>query len=155
MSSQSTLGDEELFGEAAAEMREDVEAHLDAARAELPDADDVWTTEADNVLGVLNGLKTALDVGEAEDELRQARKWYAVGERAEAFEDAEDLADEIESLADLIEQISTAREEVTDLASTMPQLRGALQDATADDEDDGDDESEASEASEDDEEDEE
>jgi len=132
MSSQSTLGDDELFGEAAAEMREDVEEHLAAARAELPAADDVWTTDADNVLGVLNGLKTSLDVGDAEEQLRQARKWYAVGERADAFEDAEDLAEEIESLSDLVEQIGEAREEVTDLASTMPELRGALQDAASD-----------------------
>ena len=143
MSSQSTLGDDELFGEAAAEMREDVEEHLEAARAELPAADDVWTTDADNVLGVLNGLKGALDVGEAEEQLRQARKWYAVGERADAFEDAEDLAEEIESLADLIEQIGEAREEVTGLASTMPELRGTLQDAaTGEGEDEADDDDE-------------
>ena len=44
----------------------------------------------------------------------------------------EDLAEEIESLSDLVEQIGEAREEVTDLASTMPELRGALQDAASD-----------------------
>ena len=37
--SQTTFSDDELFGEAAAEMRDDVEEHLAAARAELPALD--------------------------------------------------------------------------------------------------------------------
>jgi hypothetical protein len=134
MSSQAQLGDDDLFGEAAAEMRADVEEHLAAARAELPDPDDVWETEADNVLGVLNGLKSSLDIGDATDHLRQAKKWYVIGERAEAFEDSEDLEDEIESLEELVETISAAREQVSDLTGVMPQLRGALQDAAKDEE---------------------
>ena len=129
MSSQATLGDDELFGEAAAEMRADVEEHLDAARAELPEPDDVWEADADNVLGVLNGLKSSLDVGDAVDEIRQAKKWYVIGSRAEAFEDADDLEAAITELEELIETITEAREQVTELTGVMPQLRGALQDA--------------------------
>ncbi|WP_142860052.1 DUF5790 family protein [Salinigranum halophilum] len=129
MSSQAQLGDDDLFGEAAAEMREDVEAHLDAARAELPAPDDVWETDADNVLGVLNGLKSSLDVGDATEELRQAKKWYVIGSRADAFEDAEDLEEEIETLEALIETVTEAREQVAELTGVMPQLRGALEDA--------------------------
>ena len=141
MSSQATLGDDELFGEAAAEMRTDVEEHLDAARAELPDPDEVWETDADNVLGVLNGLKSSLDVGDAADELRQAKKWYVIGSRAEAFEDADDLEVEITELEELVETITEAREQVGELTGTMPQLRGALQDA-ADDENEEEEEEE-------------
>jgi hypothetical protein len=129
MSSQATLGDDELFGEAAAEIRADVEDHLEAARAELPASDDVWATDADNVLGVLNGLKSSLDVGDATEQLHQAKKWYVIGSRAEAFEDADDLAAEIEELEELVETITEAREQVADLTSVMPQLRSALQDA--------------------------
>jgi hypothetical protein len=129
MSSQAQLGDDDLFGEAAAEMREDVEAHLDAARAELPAPDDVWETDADNVLGVLNGLKSSLDVGDATEELRQAKKWYVIGSRADAFEDAEDLEEKIETLEALIETVTEAREQVAELTGVMPQLRGALEDA--------------------------
>lgn len=136
--SQSTLGDDDLFGEAADEMRSDVETHLDAARAELPDADDVWETEANNVLGVLNGLAAALDVGDAEEELRQAKKWFAVGERAEAFEDAADLAEAIEDVEETLTLVVEAGEQVNALTGTMPELRSALQDAAGDD-DDGDD----------------
>ena len=155
MSSQSTLGDDDLFGEAAAEMRADVEEHLAAARAELPAADEVWETEADNVLGVLNGLKTALDVGEAERHLTQAKKWYVMGERADAFEDADDLAEAIESTAELLEQIETARDQVSDLTGTMPQLRGALTEAAeAAEADEDEDEDETDTADEDDEDDE-
>lgn len=128
MSSQTTFGDDELFGEAAAEMREDVETHLDAARAELPTAEAVWGTDADNVLGALNGLKSALDVGDARDELRQAKKWYTMGKRADAFEDAEDLETAIEELEELLDTITAAHDDVAALTSTVPQLRSALQD---------------------------
>ncbi|KTG10890.1 hypothetical protein AUR64_06830 [Haloprofundus marisrubri] len=165
--SQSQLGDDDLFGEAAAEMREDVEKHLDAARETLPEGDDIWETEADNVLGVLNGLRSALDTGDAEDHLRQAKKWYTIGERADAFEDAEDLAAAIEDVEELLEQITGAHENVGELASTIPQLRGALDEAQEaadaedepedDDEDDdeGEDETAADDEDDEDEEDEE
>jgi hypothetical protein len=125
--SQTTLGDDELFGEAAAEMRDDVEKHLAATRAELPDADEIWETDADNVLGVLNGLRSALDVGEAEEHLRQAKKWYTMGERADAFEDAADLAAAIEDLDALIETIREAHDGVSDLTNAVPELRGSLE----------------------------
>jgi hypothetical protein len=133
--SQTTLGDDELFGEAAEEMRADVEEHLEQARAELPAAADVWETEADNVLGVLNGLRSALDAGDAEDHLRQAKKWYTMGERADAFEDAADLAAAIEELEDLIASIDEAHADVSDLTNAVPELRGALQEFEAADED--------------------
>ena len=126
--SQSTL-DDDLFGEAAAEMREDVEEHLDAARGELPDPDDVGETDAENDLGVLNGLRSALDVGDAEEELRQAKKWYTMGVRADAFDDADDLEEDIESVEELLELVVDAHEQVSDLTGTMPELRGALQEA--------------------------
>lgn len=125
--SQSTLDDDELFGEAASEIREDVESSLEAARSSLPEADDVWDVEADNTLGVLNALRSAFDVSDAEDELRDARKWYTMGERADAFEDAEDLAEEIESVGELAADVEDAREQVGDLASTVPQLRSQLE----------------------------
>ena len=125
--SQTSLDDDELFGEAATEMRSDVEASLAEARAALPDGDAVWDVEADNTLGVLNALKTALDVGDAEDHLRDAKKWYTMGERADAFEDADDLAEEIETIADLIDDVEDAHEQVGDLTATIPQLRSTVE----------------------------
>ena len=154
--SQATFGDdEELFGEAANEMREDVEASLEEAWDALPSADDVWETDADNVLGVLNGLNSALNAGDAEDHLRDAKKWFTMGQRADAFEDADDLEEEIGDLEEAIEDISDAGEQVGELTSTIPALRGTLEDAgPAEDEEDEDEEAE-SDANEDDEEDEE
>ena len=134
--SQATLDDDELFDEAADDMRADVEASLDQARDALPAAEDVWEVDADNTLGVLNGLKGALDVGDAEDHLRDAKKWYTMGERADAFEDADELAEAIEDVEELVADIEDAGEAVSDLTSTVPALRSALQDA-AEDEDDG------------------
>jgi hypothetical protein len=126
--SQATLDDDELFDEAASDMRADVEASLDQARDALPAAEDVWETEADNTLGVLNGLNGALDVGDAEEHLRDAKKWYTMGERADAFEDADDLAAAIEEVEELIGDIEEAGESVSELTSTIPALRSALQD---------------------------
>lgn len=129
MSSQNTLADDDLFGEAAEEMRADVEEHLDAARSALPETEDVWEAEADNVLGVLNGLRSSLNVGDADDHLRQAKKTFIIGQRADAFEDADDLEEEIESMTELLDSIREAGELVGELTSTMPQLRSQLQEA--------------------------
>jgi hypothetical protein len=140
--SQTTLDDDDLFDEAANEMRADVEAALGEARGALPDGDSIWDVEANNALGVLNGLRTALDTDDAADHLRDAKKWYTMGERADAFEDADDLRAEIEELEELFETVATAREEASDLAATLPELRGDLEDAHADGADpeaDGDD----------------
>jgi len=130
--SQATLDDDELFEDAASEMREDVENSLAAARAALPEADEIWAVEADNALGVLNALRSALDAGDAETHLRDAKKWYTMGERADAFDDADDLAGEIETVEDVLADVETAHEEVSDLASTVPQLRGALEEFEGD-----------------------
>ncbi|WP_290810173.1 DUF5790 family protein [Halovivax sp.] len=134
--SQASLSDDELFGEAASEMREDVESSLADAWDALPAADEIWGTDADNVLGALNGLKTALDAGDAVDHLRDAKKWYTMGERADAFDDAEDLEDEIADLESAIEDIEAAGEQVGDLTATIPGLRGTLQEAGGAGEDD-------------------
>jgi hypothetical protein len=135
--SQSSLDDEELFGEAAAEMRSDVEEHLAAARAELPDADAIWDVEAENTLGVLNALRSALDVEDVEEHLRDAKKAFVMGERADAFEDAADLEADIEDVESVLADIETAREQVGELASTVPALRSALEEANAASADEG------------------
>jgi len=125
---QSTLDDDELFTEAASEMREDVESSLSAARDALPEVDDIWDVEADNTLGVLNSLRTALDTDDAAEHLRDAKKWYTMGEKADAFDDAADLAAEIEAVEEIFADIENAHEQVGDLASTIPQLKSALED---------------------------
>lgn len=127
---QTTLGDdEELFGEAASETKAEIREHLRAARSKLPTAEAVWETDANNVLGALNGLSAALDTGDAVTELRQARKQYVLADRAGAFDDEEELAEELSELTELVETLEAAREQVSDLTSTVPQLRGELQDA--------------------------
>jgi len=127
--SQATLDDEDLFDEAATEMRDDVESSLAAARGALPAADDVWTADADNTLGVLNGLKGALDTGDAEEHLRDAKKWFAVGREADAFDDAGDLESEIADLEATIGRIADAHGQVAELTATVPEIRSALEDA--------------------------
>ncbi|QSG06136.1 DUF5790 family protein [Halapricum desulfuricans] len=130
--SQATFDDDELFDEAATDMRADVEGSLEQAREALPDAEAIWETDADNTLGALNGLKTALDVGDAEEALRDAKKWYTMGERADAFEDADDLEAAIAEVEDLIADIEAAHEAVGDLTGTIPAIKSALEDADED-----------------------
>ena len=125
---QATLDDDDLFSEAASELREDVEESLSKARDALPEADDIWDVESENTLGVLNSLSSALDVGDAATHLRDAKKWYTVGEKADAFEDADDLAEAIEELEAVFADIESASEQASDLASTIPQLKNALED---------------------------
>lgn len=127
--SQSTFEDDDLFDEAADDIRTDVETHLDAARDSLPESDEIWTVEAENTLGVLNTLSQALDPGDAVEHLRDAKKWYTMGERAGAFEDADDLAAQIEALDAVMADVETAHDHASELSSTVPELRGALDDA--------------------------
>lgn len=144
--SQSNFDDDELFGEAAEEMHEEVEHHLSAARAELPTPDSIWETSADNVLGVLNGLKSALNVGEAADHLRQAKKKFMIGSRADLFEAPEELEAEIEALDGLLETVDSANQEVSELTATIPALRGDLSEAHEAAEAEADEESDPAEA---------
>lgn len=136
--SQATFEDDDLFGEAANEMREDVEASLAEAKAALPEPDAIWDVDADNTLGVLNALKGALDTGDAIEHLRDAKKWFTMGQRADAFDDADDLEAEIAEVEALMESVTDAHEGVSELASSIPQLRGALEDAHADEDEDDD-----------------
>ena len=133
--SQTSLDDDELFGEAAEDMAADIRESLSAARGSLPDADEVWDVDADNALGVLNGLKSALDAGDAHDDLRDAKKWFTVGERADAFDDPEALEAEIAEVEELLADVADARDAVGDVAATLPQLRSTLGDDDADDAD--------------------
>jgi hypothetical protein len=131
--SQSSLDDDELFGEAAEEMRADVEEHLDAAREALPASDAIWEVDADNTLGALNALRSALDVEDVEDHLRDAKKAFVMGQRADAFDDADDLEADLAALEEVLADLETAREQVGELASTVPELRSALEEAHEDD----------------------
>jgi hypothetical protein len=128
---QATLDDEELFTEAASEMRDDVETSLAQARDALPAGSDIWDVDADNTLGVLNAMRSALDVEGATENLRDAKKWYTMGEKADAFDDADDLAADIEAVEALIDDVEAAREQVGDLTSRVPQLKSALEDVDA------------------------
>jgi hypothetical protein len=133
--SQATLDDDELFDEAATEMREDVESGLEEARAALPEPDAIWEVESDNTLGVLNALKGALDTGDTEAHLRDAKKWFAMGKKADAFADADDLEADIVEVETLLEDIVDAHDQVGELTAAIPELRGALEDAHSGDED--------------------
>jgi predicted NBD/HSP70 family sugar kinase len=128
---QTTFDDDELLSEATDETRATVEEHLAAAREELPTADAVWETDADNVLGALNGLSAALDTDDAAESLRQAKKEYLLGQQAGVFDEDDELGAELESVADLLTTLQTAHEQVGELTSTVPQLRSGLQEAHA------------------------
>ncbi len=125
---QATLDDDDLFGEAVDELREDVDEHLTAAERSLPNPEAIWAVESDNVLGVLNTLRTNLEAEEAEEHLRQAKKWYALGQRADAFEEEAELADRLSELEEILDAIESVRTAVGDAAGSLPGLREQLAD---------------------------
>ncbi|MDL0123615.1 DUF5790 family protein [Halobacterium salinarum] len=126
--SQSSLDDDELFGEAAEEMRADVEGHIEAARDALPDDDALWEVDdGGNTLGVVNTLKTALNTEEVASHVRDAKKAFVIGQRADAF-DGDDLADDLAAIEDVLADLEAASEHAGALAETLPELRGALPD---------------------------
>ncbi len=124
---QATLDADELFGEAATELRDDIEQALSDARAELPDPDGVLAPEGDNLLGELNTLRTTLSTEAADEHLREARKWLEVGRRSGAIEEDDDLIDEVEAVADKLEAIEAAEAAAAELTSALPELRETLQ----------------------------
>jgi vacuolar-type H+-ATPase subunit I/STV1 len=137
--SQATFDEDDLFDEAADDIRTDVEDHLDAAEAALPAPEEIWEAEAENTLGVLNTLRSALDTGDAADHLRDAKKSHMMGERAEVFGDGDDLDERITTLDETMADIETAHDHADELASTVPELRGVLDDLhTAEDDEDDD-----------------
>lgn len=125
---QSTLEDDELFDEASDEMREDVEEALEEARDALPDADDVLDVEGDNIIGVLNSLKSGLDAGDAEDALREAKKWFGIGRKADVFDDefVGETEEELEQLEEALGSLADAEESATELTDSLASLKSVL-----------------------------
>ena len=126
--SQATFDEDDLFDEAADDIRADVDEHLDAAEGALPDGEAIWAAEAENTLGVLNSLRSALDTGDAAGHLRDAKKSYMMGERADVFADDDEFGARIAALEDVMGDVEAAHEHASELASTVPELRGALDD---------------------------
>ncbi len=124
---QATLDNDELFGEAASELQDDIERALSDAEEALPDHEEVWSPEGDNLLGQLNALRGTLDPEEATTSLREAKKWLAVAERSGALEDG-DLTERVAAVEAKLEAMAEANEAVSALTSTLPELREALQD---------------------------
>lgn len=125
---QSTLDDDALFDEASDELREDVATAVDDAREALPDDDALLAVEGDNLVGVLNAFKQRLDSEEAHDALREAKKWYETGDRAESFDDdfAEEAGADIDDLVAVVEAVEDAEEAATQLTDAVATLKERL-----------------------------
>ncbi len=124
---QATLDDDDLFGEAAAELREDITAALDEAETALPAEDDVWTPEGGNLLGQLNTLRSTLEADETVASLREAKKWIAVAERSGAIEDDDELIERLNNIEQRLSMMTEVRDATGNLTAQLPELRQALQ----------------------------
>lgn len=123
---QSSFDDDELFGEAAEDLRGDIETALGDAKAALPAPDAVWDAEGDNVLGVLNALRGEMETEGAREHLREARKWLTMADRADAFED-ESVEADVEAVERILADLEDSRERISGLAGTIPELRSDLE----------------------------
>jgi hypothetical protein len=124
---QTTLDDDDLFSEAASEMREDVESSLAQTREALPNSEAFFDIEAENTLALLNRLSSRLETGAAAEHLHDAKKTLVIGREADAFDDADDLASEIEGLEELLGDVEAAQQQAEELSSTVPELKAALE----------------------------
>ena len=126
MSEQTRLTDEEIFDEAADELREELRLQLAAVEAALPAQDDVWETDATNVLGVLNGLRSQLETADATERLHSAKKTFALAERSDAFEDVDAFGARLERIEATMTAVTEAAELVGALTTRLPALRDQL-----------------------------
>jgi uncharacterized phage infection (PIP) family protein YhgE len=129
--SQASFDGDDLFDEATGEIQSDIQDELDALDEALPAPDEIWEVDADNILGTLNTLKSVADVEDATTHLREAKKQYMLGERADAFDGGNDLEDEIRQAEELVGSLQQLSEDVTELTATIPQLRSELQNLEA------------------------
>lgn len=122
--SQTAFDEDELFGEAASELKTDVQDALDQAWEALPRAETIETTDGATVSEVLGNLDSKIDPDGVETALQEAKKQYTIGSRADAFDDefSTDVEAEIEELhtaLDAIDTITTTSAELTDALSTL------------------------------------
>lgn len=128
--SQTKLDDDDLFTEASDEMRSDITEALDDAREALPETDSLLEIEGENnnLIGVLNGLKSDLDAEKASESLAEAKKWFEMGRRADAFDGdfVEETQGRIEDLHEAVEAVETAEESATQLTDSVASLKHLL-----------------------------
>lgn len=125
--SQATFDDDELFDEASDDLRTKIEEAVTDAETALPSVETVWEPDGDNLLGQLNGVKAALEMGEARDRAREAKKWLQVAKRSGAIDEDDDLVDRVESVWAAIELAAAVESDVTSLTASLPELRQTLE----------------------------
>ncbi|WP_302083350.1 DUF5790 family protein [Salinibaculum rarum] len=129
---------EALFDEASQDVREKVENNLADAREAIPEANEIWEVDTDNILGVLNGLKNTLDIDGAAEAVSEAKKWYVIGDRADAFPDGEDLEAEIRDVQQVVDDLNEIYEQTSELTSSLPKARTEVDEIAGNDSADGD-----------------
>lgn len=120
--------DEPLFAEATEEIQNDIVESLNEVENKLPESDQIWKVEGSNVVGTLNSLQAVLDVSSVEESYREARKWFVVGVKADAFDDEteQDLENQLDQVGSLLVQAGEIRDIVGDLTPMLPELRDSL-----------------------------
>ncbi len=125
---QMKLDSDDLFSEASEEIKDDVEEAIEDAKDSLPDIDEIMEVEGENIIGVLNGLKSDLSVDNGVEPIREARKWFEMGKRAESFDDEyiEEKQEELDDLIEIFDLIEKAEDNATDLTDSLANLKKHL-----------------------------
>lgn len=116
---------DELFDEAATELQQTLNTHLENTQEKLPDPDTLLDTDAENLLGALNTLAGTLSVDEALEEYRAARKQYVLGRKADAIDETE-YDDTFEELEELFEKLDALQVDLDDITTSLPEAKTAL-----------------------------
>lgn len=119
--SQSMFDEDELFDEAAEETYQEVEAAVEQAQNEVPDADAVIKADADNLIGMLNAVNSTVSSADIVGELEEAKKQFAIGRRADAFDDdvVEEIEAEFAALEDAVEALQSIEDSATELTEAV------------------------------------
>lgn len=117
-----------LFTEASEELEEDIRDELDEAEEKLPDADDVWNPEGENIIGVLNQLQSSVNNDDVVDHVKEARKSFLLGDNADAFseDDADEFETRINRVVTAVDQLGDVHSAVDELIPVLPGVKESL-----------------------------
>lgn len=127
---QSTFDEDELFDEAAEELHQEVEAALEQARGEVPEADAMIETDADNVIEMLTAVSATVSSVDIAIKLEDAKKRFAIGRRADAFD--EGFVDEVESELAALQEAVEVLQSIEDTATELTEAVTTFQDLPID-----------------------
>ncbi|MFB6282936.1 MAG: DUF5790 family protein [Halobacteria archaeon] len=126
--SQTSFDEDQLFDEAADEIKQEIESSLENAEETLPEGEEFIEVEGNNLIGILNSFKTRIGSEKPGKQLREAKKSLEIGKRSEALNDeyVEKTEEKIGTLAEIQSGIEEAEARATELTDAVVDVKNKL-----------------------------